>query len=200
MTQDRIDLLDQLGFSWEVRPTLERPRATWQQRLEELTDFKIKNGNFKMDPSNMPQLNAWCHEQRQRLRQVEKNQGKDPSKRMNNERIEALAFIGFTKDAELLDALPKTEAKDGNDKSSATSDNTAQDETKSDDKDTGETTTAAKGEEEENNADTAAAEEKGKVSDGKKEETTLSTEEKTSEGNPVKSEKLPKEGVAFVSI
>jgi Helicase associated domain len=108
MTQERIDMLDQLGFSWEVRPSLERPRATWQQRLEELTEYKEANGDFKIHPADMPQLHTWCHEQRLRLNQVDKADAKD-SKKMTKERIEALASIGFDKDVELLDPLPRSE-------------------------------------------------------------------------------------------
>ncbi len=104
MTQERIDLLDQLGFSWEVRPSLERPRATWQQRLEELQAYHKSYGNFLVDPLVMPQLHAWCHEQRNRLKLLVKNNGKDLSKRMNPERAEALQKIGFFKDTVLLDA------------------------------------------------------------------------------------------------
>jgi hypothetical protein len=136
MNPERIDLLDQLGFSWEVRPSLERPRATWQQRLEELEAFHKKtSGNFQvLDPSTMPQLHAWCHEQRNRLTTLDNNNtnnnnntttnnnsttnnntNKDGTnkelstsnnnKRMTAERVEALKTIGFTKDTELLEQL-----------------------------------------------------------------------------------------------
>lgn len=112
MTQERIDLLDQLGFSWEVRPSLERPRATWQQRLEELQAFHLEHGHFKVDPTSMPALNTWSHEQRHRLRLLEKNQGKDSSKRMNGDRVSALHSIGFTKDAELAEGAPPPKMED----------------------------------------------------------------------------------------
>ena len=110
MTPERIALLDQLGFSWEVRPSLERPRATWHQRLEELQTFHKKHGNFKVDVVAMPQLHAWCHEQKSRLKLLEKNNGKDLTKRMNEERVQALEGIGFTKDVELLESGTKSAA------------------------------------------------------------------------------------------
>jgi hypothetical protein len=141
MTMERVALLDELGFSWEVRPSLERPRATWQQRLEELTEFHNKTsttstssasatslppnaaGNaatataatnspnkqrrhFLLDPSCMPQLHAWAHEQKQRLKLLEKNNGKDVSKRMGPERVDALNKLGFDKNVELNDNEP----------------------------------------------------------------------------------------------
>lgn len=116
MTQERIDLLDQLGFSWEVRPALERPRATWQQRLEELDAFYKKHGHFLVDGTTMPQLHAWCHEQRQRLRLLERNGGKDVSKRMSPARVQALKEKGFTKDTELAELKVPTSAGSGDSK------------------------------------------------------------------------------------
>ena len=109
MTQDRIDLLDELGFPWEVRPSLERPRTTYRYLATTTggtpSDYKQKNGDFKVEPTAMPQVHGWCHEQRQRLKFLEKNNGKDVSKRMNPERVEALESIGFSKDTELHDIV-----------------------------------------------------------------------------------------------
>jgi hypothetical protein len=105
MTQERVELLDQLQFSWEVRPSLERPRATWQQRLDELKDFFAVEQHFRVPPGSHPQLHSWCQEQKHRLKNVEKNSGKDVSRRMGPERVVELHDMGFTKDVEL--ALPK---------------------------------------------------------------------------------------------
>ena len=99
ITEERIDLLDQLGFSWEGRPSLERPRASWYQRLEELTLFQQKYEHFQVDPKYMPELHAWSHEQRQRLRHH--HTGKDVSKKLSEERVKELHAIGFTKDVPL---------------------------------------------------------------------------------------------------
>jgi hypothetical protein len=113
MTMERVALLDQLGFSWEVRPSLERPRATWQQRLEELTEFHNKtsesesaSSHFLLDPSRMPHLHAWAQEQKYRLKLLERNNGKDVSKRMGPERVDALKQLGFDKNVELNDSEP----------------------------------------------------------------------------------------------
>jgi len=102
MTEDRIALLDQLDFSWEVRPSLERPRATWQQRLDELKEFHKEHQHFRVPTDSYPQLHAWCQEQKQRLKMIDKN-GKDASKRMGLDRIRALSDVGVTKDVELGD-------------------------------------------------------------------------------------------------
>ena len=108
MTQERVEQLDKLGFSWEVRPSLERPRATWSQRFNELYDFYKEHGNFLISADEYPRLHSWCHEQKHRLKNVAKNDGKDVSKRMGPERVMALEKIGFTKDVELL-ALVNTD-------------------------------------------------------------------------------------------
>jgi len=109
MTQERVDLLNQLDFSWEVRPSLERPRATWQQRYNELKNFHQEHGDFKVSAGTHPALHSWCLEQRNRLKNLDKNGGKDISKRMGPERVKALEEIGFTKNAELTTSNSEAE-------------------------------------------------------------------------------------------
>lgn len=103
MTQDRVQLLDKLEFSWEVRPSLERPRATWQQRMDELKDFHEIQSHFRVPPGTHPQLHSWCQEQKHRLKNLQKNKGKDASKRMGPERVKQLTEIGFTMESEVAD-------------------------------------------------------------------------------------------------
>eukprot|EP00526_Cylindrotheca_closterium_P011882 CAMPEP_0113605450 /NCGR_PEP_ID=MMETSP0017_2-20120614/2335_1 /TAXON_ID=2856 /ORGANISM="Cylindrotheca closterium" /LENGTH=473 /DNA_ID=CAMNT_0000513943 /DNA_START=116 /DNA_END=1537 /DNA_ORIENTATION=+ /assembly_acc=CAM_ASM_000147 len=103
MTIERFELLNQLDFAWVVRATLERPRATWQQRFEELVKFHGSNGHFRVDAMRMPQLNKFCLDQRYRLRLLKKNQGKDVTKRMGPDRVKALSEIGFTLETVILD-------------------------------------------------------------------------------------------------
>lgn len=110
MTDERVALLNKLDFSWEVRPSLERPRATWQQRLEELKTFHEETGHFRVPAGTHPQLHSWCQEQKQRLKNLDKNEGKDSSKRMGPDRVKALEDLGFTKDLELV--APGDEDKD----------------------------------------------------------------------------------------
>lgn len=102
MTQERIHLLDQLGFSWEVRPAFDRPRATWQQRFDELRAYHMEHGDFLIDVIHDPILHAWAYEQRNRIRNIA-TKGKDASRRMGPDRVESLARIDFTKDVELLE-------------------------------------------------------------------------------------------------
>lgn len=120
ITNERIALLDQLGFSWEVRPAMEQPRATWQQRFDELREFHLVHGHFLIPLDIYPKLHRWSHEQRSRLQSVVVPDGPSvadsglldespSSRRMGPDRIKALEEIGFTKDTTLLE-LPITVA------------------------------------------------------------------------------------------
>jgi len=104
MTPERVAALEGLGFSWEVRPGLERPRATWQQRYDELLEFHKENRHFLVPVETHGALNSWCQEQKQRLKYLDKNNGRDTTKRMGPERVKALFDVGFTKDVDLADA------------------------------------------------------------------------------------------------
>jgi hypothetical protein len=116
MTPQRINLLSQLDFPWEVRAGFDRPRASWQQRLDELKGYHEENNNFLMSPDGYPELHAWAVQQRTRLKMLFLK-GKDSKEnRMGPERVNALAELGFTKDTELAtraeDAETVTEVDD----------------------------------------------------------------------------------------
>jgi Helicase associated domain len=100
MTTERIELLDQLGFTWDVRPALEQPRASWAQRLDELKAFFLDEGNFDVPFETHPKLHAWTHEQRTRLAHLAAS-GKEATRRMGLNRLQALHDLGFTKDTPL---------------------------------------------------------------------------------------------------
>jgi Helicase associated domain len=102
MTKERIELLDQLGFSWEVRPAMVQPRATWQQRYDELKDFYQTYNHFVIPADTHPSLHLWSHEQKSRLRNLDVS-GKVSSPRMGPDRVAALEELGFTKDTPLAD-------------------------------------------------------------------------------------------------
>jgi Helicase associated domain len=114
ITEERIALLDQLGFSWEVRPAMEQPRATWQQRYDELREFHEVHGHFLIPSDLYPKLHRWALEQRSRLQCLVGSgagttgeaspTGDNPSsRRMSADRIKALEEIEFTKDTALTE-------------------------------------------------------------------------------------------------
>lgn len=98
ITQARIDLLNQLGFNWSVGKP--RDHVTWKSRYDELVAFKKQKGHVDVPADQNPQLYRWCRDQKQRLRQFKKH-GKDVTKRMGPDRMQALEKIG------LVGQLPK---------------------------------------------------------------------------------------------
>lgn len=112
MCEERVALLDSLGFSWESRPHRYEHITTteWQRRFDELVQFANYSRHFCVPSESMPELHAWCVEQKKRLQQVyqqQQQQQEEPqhapfdSKTMPVEEGEALHAIGFTKDVYL---------------------------------------------------------------------------------------------------
>eukprot|EP00980_Cylindrotheca_fusiformis_P011773 scaffold2811_cov102-Cylindrotheca_fusiformis.AAC.6 len=85
MTPRRIQLLESIGFVWELRV------AIWNQRFQELVAFKEANGHFNVPASNQ-KLSIWVKCQRRQHRLF--LSGRKPSN-MTIDRIEALNSIGF---------------------------------------------------------------------------------------------------------
>ena len=64
MTPDRIKILEEINFVWDSH------EAAWQERLAELLEFKVENGNCLV-PSNcpaQPQLATWVKCQRRQYK------------------------------------------------------------------------------------------------------------------------------------
>lgn len=100
ITKERIALLDELGFSWEMRPALERARIPWRQRFEELRAYAQRHGgSVSVYPEESPDLHSWCMEQRARMHWSDRHKGDD--RRISAERLQLLKSIGFTKDTDL---------------------------------------------------------------------------------------------------
>lgn len=109
-TPERIALLDELGFSWEVRAPVEQPRATWHQRCDELKKFHQIHNHFLVPAETHPKLHVWCHEQKNRLKKLDES-GRDSSRRMGPARVHTLQELGFTKDTPLADVQRINEAE-----------------------------------------------------------------------------------------
>lgn len=87
MTQERIDMLDDVGFVWHSH------EVVWQERLSELLDFKKRHGDCLV-PSNYapnPKLATWVKCQR---RQYKLHLRGSPSN-ITVDRIKILENIGF---------------------------------------------------------------------------------------------------------
>ena len=85
ITQERIDLLNSIGFEWSVVKVL-----PWTDRFEALRNYKVARGDCLV-PLNHPVLGRWVNRQRQNYRLLMEGK-KSP---ITQERIDLLNSIGF---------------------------------------------------------------------------------------------------------
>eukprot|EP00548_Thalassiothrix_antarctica_P007842 CAMPEP_0194136118 /NCGR_PEP_ID=MMETSP0152-20130528/6144_1 /TAXON_ID=1049557 /ORGANISM="Thalassiothrix antarctica, Strain L6-D1" /LENGTH=265 /DNA_ID=CAMNT_0038832633 /DNA_START=640 /DNA_END=1437 /DNA_ORIENTATION=+ len=87
MTQTRIKMLDDIGFIWDSR------EARWQEILEELIEYKQKNGDCMVPPNNSsnPHLASWVKQQRREYKLFQEGH----SSNMTHKRILILEKYGF---------------------------------------------------------------------------------------------------------
>lgn len=86
VSEERIKMLDELGFAWEV-PSAVTP---FEERLVQLKEFKEKHGHLKVTNKVDKQLASWCSNMRA-ARRNPKGSGLHASE----ERIRMLDEIGF---------------------------------------------------------------------------------------------------------
>jgi len=87
ISQERIGTLNDIGFDWS------KPEAAWNERLEQLHQFKVKYGHCRVPrtyPDN-PSLGCWVATQRTQRRFLQK--GKPSTLTM--ERMKGLNNLGF---------------------------------------------------------------------------------------------------------
>ena len=85
ITQERIDLLNSIGFEWSVNKVL-----SWTDRFELLRNYKEAHGDCLV-PQRQSTLGIWVHHQRGYYRHFK--EGK--KSRITQERIDLLSSIGF---------------------------------------------------------------------------------------------------------
>jgi hypothetical protein len=100
LTQDRIDLLNELAFTWTIR-SRDSLGESWNERLQSLREYNDKHGNCLVPsryPPN-PELGVWVGTQRTqyRLYMKAKESGQPLSgmSAMNEERIRQLGELEF---------------------------------------------------------------------------------------------------------
>jgi len=119
LTQERVDLLNALGFSWTIR-SRDALGESWNQRFQELRQFKQENGHCLV-PSRYeknPELGIWVGTQRTQYRQYmrsrEAGQIMTPTTTanttMNDHRIQELEELGFVWTLRGNDFLPGGES------------------------------------------------------------------------------------------
>ena len=88
MTQERLEKLGSIGFEWN------KWKDTWNERYEELKDFKDQQGHCNVPHKYQPNkaLGNWVQKQRQNYKLMLEG---SKSGRMTEERVEKLENIGF---------------------------------------------------------------------------------------------------------
>jgi len=90
MTKERVEVLDQLDFQWFIRTN---PKAMWNTRLKELSDYKLEHGDCLVPQryAENTKLGIWVNTQRRHYKLLK--EGKKSC--MTEERLKKLEDIGF---------------------------------------------------------------------------------------------------------
>jgi len=93
MTEERLRKLEGIGFQWSLRSGTGTPHADWDQRFNELKQYKVDHGdcNVPRGWKGNKQLGHWVGTQRSEYHSLKRGQ---PSS-MVEERIGKLESIGF---------------------------------------------------------------------------------------------------------
>lgn len=99
MTEERIDRLNKLEFSWrryQKEVLKHHTRLKWSQRLDQLKAFRDKYGNFDVadDDDEFPGLRTFIMNQRNACRKFEA--GFTEEANMTQEKLDKLRSIGFS--------------------------------------------------------------------------------------------------------
>eukprot|EP00586_Coscinodiscus_wailesii_P001156 CAMPEP_0172485650 /NCGR_PEP_ID=MMETSP1066-20121228/13770_1 /TAXON_ID=671091 /ORGANISM="Coscinodiscus wailesii, Strain CCMP2513" /LENGTH=376 /DNA_ID=CAMNT_0013251037 /DNA_START=171 /DNA_END=1301 /DNA_ORIENTATION=+ len=96
MTQQRIELLNEIDFKWKVS---KRDNRTWEKRYNELKEFKIQNGHCNVPQKYVknPSLGIWVCTQRQEYKKYLNSK----TSSMTKGRLEALKTIDFAWNAKI---------------------------------------------------------------------------------------------------
>lgn len=98
MTQERYELLDSIGFEFELgRKMRSEADARWFVRLEELRKHGEERGTMRVERSEFPSLFNWCQNQKASYRATKLKKTGGPSP-MSKKRENALREIGFFDD------------------------------------------------------------------------------------------------------
>lgn len=99
LTQERIGLLNDLGFTWTIR-SRDTFGESWNSRFEDLREFRRIHGhcNVPSKYAENPELGIWVGTQRTqyRLHMKGRESGNLTMSNMNEDRIRALDSLGFS--------------------------------------------------------------------------------------------------------
>ena len=96
MTDERVNLLQDIGFEWTVKKVKKtQDEADFQARLAELTAYKLEHGDLLVPnkyPTNM-KLSAWVKHQKAQYKLFK--EGNESESQLTADRVEQLENIGF---------------------------------------------------------------------------------------------------------
>ncbi len=87
LTAAQVQKLHDVGLKF----TAKRPYYSWDERLEQLKQFKAAKGHARV-PVNHPDLGSWVHDQR---RQYKLYIQSDPRTKMTREKLQKMIDVGF---------------------------------------------------------------------------------------------------------
>jgi Helicase associated domain len=98
LNQERVNLLNALGFTWTIR-SRDALGESWNQRFQELRQFKLEHGHCLV-PSRYdknPELGIWVGTQRSQYRLYVRaaETGQVANTNMNDDRVRELEDLGF---------------------------------------------------------------------------------------------------------
>eukprot|EP00557_Chaetoceros_sp_GSL56_P007306 CAMPEP_0176491316 /NCGR_PEP_ID=MMETSP0200_2-20121128/8365_1 /TAXON_ID=947934 /ORGANISM="Chaetoceros sp., Strain GSL56" /LENGTH=932 /DNA_ID=CAMNT_0017888733 /DNA_START=77 /DNA_END=2875 /DNA_ORIENTATION=- len=97
-SEERINVLDEIGFEWEVSEGSGRNgNASFQSRLAQLKEFKEKNGHVNVLPSDDKALARYCT----RIRKARRDPEGSSKFHLSNAMTNALDEIGFDWDMDM---------------------------------------------------------------------------------------------------
>ena len=92
MSEERVNMLNAVGFRWSARKKLKRYDDTWNDKYEALKQYKLRYGDCEVPQTYKPnQLGGWVARQRMHFKKMLKGLPTTLTK----ERIELLESIGF---------------------------------------------------------------------------------------------------------
>ena len=97
LTQERIDLLNEIGFAWLSTKTKRRVVKDFDLHFEELQEFKRENGHTRVPHvyDANPGLGVFCHRCKIYYREMQEGKRKTPNDWLTPQRIQALDDVEF---------------------------------------------------------------------------------------------------------
>jgi hypothetical protein len=91
ITEERVEMLNKLAFEWSIGTARFSSAYDWRQKFEELKEFHDREGHFRVDKDEYPQLSEFITTMRQHY--IRFNDGKRSL--LTEERVNEMERVGF---------------------------------------------------------------------------------------------------------